>query len=65
MARKCTGIRTLGSYDQLKFNEQNLMDKNHKDYETAIELLKSISTNKRVILTSNLYNNLTDSADKK
>jgi MoaA/NifB/PqqE/SkfB family radical SAM enzyme len=54
-----------GAYDQLKFNEQNLMDKNHKDYETAIELLKSISTNKRVILTSNLYNNLTDSADKK
>ena len=54
-----------GAYDQLKFNEQNLMDKNHKDYETAIELLKSISTNKRVILTSNLYNNLTDSTDKK
>jgi molybdenum cofactor biosynthesis enzyme MoaA len=53
-----------GSYNQRKFNEQNLMDKNNKDYLNTMELLKSIATNKLVILTSKLYNEINSVSDK-
>ena len=40
------------------------MAKDNKNYENAIELLKSIATNKRVILTSKLYNEINNVSDK-
>jgi MoaA/NifB/PqqE/SkfB family radical SAM enzyme len=43
-----------GSHDQLKFNEQNLIDENNKDYKKTIELLKSISTEKNIYISSKL-----------
>jgi len=61
-------IQTLehwGAYNQQKFVEQNVLDEKHELHQTAMDMLKIISKNKNIMLTSKIFNNLKDSADKK
>lgn len=57
-------VEHWGSYSKYEFDNQNVLDSNHKDYTETIQLLKGIETSKNIMLSSNILEKINNKVDK-